>query len=109
MEQTLTYKMDENGLVEDIINEDGQSVMGTFDEIEVEEKEEDSNVNVMAIGAGIVAVAGLAILARKPIKKVFKATMAGVRTFRAEMKKSDNEGMDTDGDVNETEVESEEV
>ena len=109
MEQTLTYKMDENGLVEDIINEDGQSVMGTFDEIEVEEKEEDSNVNVMAIGAGIVAVAGLAVLARKPIKKVFKATMAGVRTFRAEMKKSDNEGMDTDGDVNEAEVESEEV
>ena len=109
MEQTLTYKMDENGLVEDIINEDGQSLMGTFDEIEVEEKEEDSNVNVMAIGAGIVAVAGLAILARKPIKKVFKATMAGVRTFRAEMKKSDNEGMDTDGDVNEAEVESEEV
>ena len=109
MEQNLTYKMDENGLVEDIINEDGQSVMGTFDEIEVEEKEEDSNVNVMAIGAGIVAVAGLAILARKPIKKVFKATMAGVRTFRAEMKKSDNEGMDTDGDVNEAEVESEEV
>ena len=109
MEQTLTYKMDENGLVEDIINEDGQSVMGTFDEIEVEEKEEDSNVNVMAIGAGIVAVAGLAILARKPIKKVFKATMAGVRTFRAEMKKSDNEGMDTDGDINEAEVESEEV
>lgn len=109
MEQTLTYKMDENGLVEDIINEDGQSVMGTFDEIEVEEKEEDSNVNVMAIGAGIVAVAGLAILARKPIKKVFKATMAGVRTFRAEMKKSDNEGMDTDGDVVEAEVESEEV
>ena len=109
MEQTLTYKMDENGLVEDIINEDGQSVMGTFDEIEVEEKEEDSNVNVMAIGAGIVAVAGLAILARKPIKKVFKATMAGVRTFRAEMKKSDNEGLDTDGDVIEAEVESEEV
>lgn len=109
MEQTLTYKMDENGLVEDIINEDGQSVMGTFDEIEVEEKEEDSNVNVMAIGAGIVAVAGLAILARKPIKKVFKATMAGVRTFRAEMKKSDNEGMDTDGDVVEAEVEPEEV
>ena len=109
MEQTLTYKMDENGLVEDIINEDGQSVMGTFDEIEVEEKEEDSNVNVMAIGAGIVAVAGLAILARKPIKKVFKATMAGVRTFKAEMKKSDNEGLDTDGDVNEAEVESEEV
>ena len=109
MEQTLTYKMDENGLVEDIINEDGQSVMGTFDEIEVEEKEEDSNVNVMAIGAGIVAVAGLAILARKPIKKVFKATMAGVRTFRAEMKKGDNEGMDTDGDVNEAEVETEEV
>ena len=109
MEQTLTYKMDENGLVEDIINEDGQSVMGTFDEIEVEEKEEDSNVNVMAIGAGIVAVAGLAILARKPIKKVFKATMAGVRTFKAEMKKSDNEGMDTDGDVDEAEVESEEV
>ena len=109
MEQTLTYKMDENGLVEDIINEDGQSVMGTFDEIEVEEKEEDSNVNVMAIGAGIVAVAGLAILARKPIKKVFKATMAGVRTFKAEMKKSDNEGMDTDSDVVEAEVESEEV
>src|SRR5574344_2461378 len=109
MEQTLTYKMDDNGLVEDIINEDGQSVMGTFDEIEVEEKEEDSNVNAMAIGAGIVAVAGLAMLARKPIKKVFKATMAGVRTFRAEMKKSDNEGMDTDGDVNEAEVESEEV
>ena len=109
MEQTLTYKMDENGLVEDIINEDGQSVMGTFDEIEVEEKEEDSNVNVMTIGAGIVAVAGLAILARKPIKKVFKATMAGVRTFKAEMKKSDNEGMDTDGDVVEAEVESEEV
>lgn len=109
MEQTLTYKMDENGLVEDIINEDGQSVMGTFDEIEVEEKEEDSNVNVMAIGAGIVAVAGLAILARKPIKKVFKATMAGVRTFRAEMKKSDDEGLDTDGDVIEAEVEPEEV
>ena len=109
MEQTLTYKMDENGLVEDIINEDGQSVMETFDEIEDEEKEEDSNVNVMAIGAGIVAVAGLAILARKPIKKVFKATMAGVRTFKAEMKKSDNEGMDTDGDVVEAEVESEEV
>ena len=108
MEQTLTYKMDENGLVEDIINEDGQSVMGTFDEIEVEEKE-DSNVNVMAIGAGIVAVAGIAMLARKPIKKAFKATMAGVRTFRAEMKKSDDEGMDTDGDVVEAEVESEEV
>ena len=107
MEQTLTYKMDENGLVEDIINEDGQSVMGTFDEIEVEEKEEDSNVNVMAIGAGIVAVAGLAILARKPIKKVFKATMAGVRTFKSEMKRT--EGLDTDGDVNEAEVESEEV
>lgn len=108
MEQNLTYKMDENGLVEDIINEDGQSVMGTFDEIEVEEKE-DSNVNVMAIGAGIVAVAGIAVLARKPIKKAFKATMAGVRAFKAEMKKSDNEGMNTDGDVNEAEVESEEV
>ena len=108
MEQTLTYKMDENGLVEDIINEDGQSVMGTFDEIEVEEKE-DSNANVIAIGAGIVAVAGLPMLARKPIKKAFKATMAGVRTFKAEMKKSDNEGLDTDGDVIEAEVESEEV
>lgn len=108
MEQNLTYKMDENGLVEDIINEDGQSVMGTFDEIEVEEKE-DSNVNVIAIGAGIVAVAGIAMLARKPIKKAFKATMAGVRAFKAEMKKSDNEGLDTDGDVNEAEVESEEV
>lgn len=108
MEQNLTYKMDENGLVEDIINEDGQSVMGTFDEIEVEEKE-DSNVNVMAIGAGIVAVAGIAMLARKPIKKAFKATMAGVRAFKAEMKKSDNEGLDTDGDVNEAEVEPEEV
>ena len=104
MEQTLTYKMDENGLVEDIINEDGQSVMGTFDEVE---EKEDSNVNVMAIGAGIVAVAGLAILARKPIKKVFKATMAGVRTFKAEMKRT--EGLDTDGDVIEAEVESEEV
>ena len=108
MEQTLTYKMDENGLVEDIINEDGQSVMGTFNEIEVEEKE-DSNANIIAIGAGIVAVAGLAMLARKPIKKAFKATMAGVRTFKAEMKKSDNEGLDTDGDVIEAEVESEEV
>ena len=108
MEQTLTYKMDENGLVEDIINEDGQSVMGTFNEIEVEEKEA-SNANVIAIGAGIVAVAGLAMLARKPIKKAFKATMAGVRTFKAEMKKSDNEGLDTDGDVIEAEVESEEV
>ena len=108
MEQTLTYKMDENGLVEDIINEDGQSVMGTFNEIEVEEKE-DSNANVIAIGAGIVAVAGLAMLARKPIKKAFKATMAGVRTFKTEMKKSDNEGLDTDGDVIEAEVESEEV
>ena len=108
MEQTLTYKMDENGLLEDIINEDGQSVMGTFDEIKVEEKE-DSNVNIMAIGAGIVAVAGIAMLARKPIKKAFKATMAGVRAFKAEMKKSDNEGLDTDGDVNEAEVEPEEV
>ena len=106
MEQTLTYKMDENGLVEDIINEDGQSVMGTFDEVE---EKEDSNVNVMAIGAGVLAVAGLAILARKPIKKAFKATMAGVRAFKAEMKKSDNEGLDTDGDVIEAEVESEEV
>ena len=106
MEQTLTYKMDENGLVEDIINEDGQSVMGTFDEIEVEEKE-DSNVNVMAIGAGIVAVAGLAILARKPIKKVFKASKAAFKEFKSEMKRT--EGLDTDGDVNEAEVESEEV
>lgn len=104
MEQTLTYKMDENGLVEDIINEDGQSVMGTFDEIE---EKEDSNVNVMAIGAGVLAVAGLAILARKPIKKAFKATMAGIRTFKDEMKRT--EGLDTDGDVIEAEVESEEV
>ena len=107
MEQTLTYKMDENGLVEDIINEDGQSVMGTFDEIEVEEKEEDSNVNVMAIGAGIVAVAGLAMLARKPIKKVFKASKAAFEEFKSEMKRT--EGLDTDGDVVEAEVESEEV
>ena len=106
MEQTLTYKMDENGLVEDIINEDGQSVMGTFDEIEVEEKE-DSNVNVMAIGAGIVAVAGLAMLARKPIKKVFKASKAAFEEFKSEMKRT--EGLDTDGDVNEAEVEPEEV
>ena len=104
MEQTLTYKMDENGLVEDIINEDGQSVMGTFDEVE---EKEDSNVNVMAIGAGVLAVAGLAILARKPIKKAFKATMAGIRTFKDEMKRT--EGLDTDGDVNEAEVEPEEV
>ena len=108
MEQTLTYKMDENGLVEDIINEDGESLM-SFDVVEDNEEKEESTVNVAAIGAGIVAVAGLVILARKPIKKVFKATMAGVRTFRAEMKKSDNEGMDTDGDVNEAEVEPEEV
>ena len=71
MEQNLTYKMDENGLVEDIINEDGESVMGTFELVEDNEEKEDSNVNVMAIGAGIVAVAGLAMLARKPIKKVF--------------------------------------
>ncbi len=109
MEQNLTYKMDENGLVEDIINEDGESVMGTFELVEDNEEKEDSNVNVMAIGAGIVAVAGLAMLARKPIKKVFKATMAGIRTFKAEMKQSDNEGLDTDGDVIEAEVESEEV
>lgn len=108
MEQNLTYKMDENGLVEDIINEDGESAMVTFEEVEAEEKE-DSNVNVMAIGAGIVAVAGLAMLARKPIKKVFKATMAGIRTFKAEIKQSDDEGLDTDGDVIEAEVESEEV
>lgn len=109
MEQNLTYKMDENGLVEDIINEDGESVMGTFELVEDNEEKEDSNVNVMAIGAGIVAVAGLAMLARKPIKKVFKATMAGIRTFKAEMKQSNNEGLDTDGDVIEAEVESEEV
>lgn len=109
MEQNLTYKMDENGVVEDIVDENGQSVMGTFNEVEAEEEKEDSNVNVMAIGAGIVAVAGLAMLARKPIKKVFKATMAGVRTFKAEMKQSDNEGLDTDGDIIEAEVESEEV
>lgn len=109
MEQNLTYKMDENGLVEDIINEDGESVMGTFELVEDNEEKEDSNVNVMAIGAGIVAVAGLAMLARKPIKKVFKATMAGIKTFKAEMKQSDNEGLDTDGDVIEAEVESEEV
>ena len=109
MEQNLTYKMDENGLVEDIINEDGESVMGTFELVEDNEEKEDSNVNVMAIGAGIVAVAGLAMLARKPIKKVFKATMAGIRTFKAEMKQSDDEGLDTDGDVIEAEVESEEV
>ena len=109
MEQNLTYKMDENGLVEDIINEDGESVMGTFELVEDNEEKEDSNVNVMAIGAGIIAVAGLAMLARKPIKKVFKATMAGVRTFKAEMKQSDNEGLDTDGDIIEAEVESEEV
>lgn len=109
MEQNLTYKMDENGLVEDIINEDGESIMGTFELVEDNEEKEDSNVNVMAIGAGIVAVAGLAMLARKPIKKVFKATMAGIKTFKAEMKQSDNEGLDTDGDVIEAEVESEEV
>lgn len=109
MEQNLTYKMDENGVVEDIVDENGQSVMGTFNEVEAEEEKEDSNVNVMAIGAGIVAVAGLAMLARKPIKKVFKATMAGVRTFKAEMKQSDDEGLDTDGDVIEADVESEEV
>lgn len=109
MEQNLTYKMDENGLVEDIINEDGESVMGTFELVEDNEEKEDSNVNVMAIGAGIIAVAGLAMLARKPIKKVFKATMAGVRTFKAEMKQNDNEGLDTDGDIIEAEVESEEV
>ena len=108
MEQTLTYKMDENGLVEDIINEDGESLM-SFDVVEDNEEKEESTVNVAAIGAGIVAVAGLAMLARKPIKKAFKATMAGVRTFKAEMKKSDNEGLDTDGDVIEAEVESEEV
>lgn len=106
MEQTLTYKMDENGLVEDIINEDGQSLM-SFDVVEENEEQEESTVNVAAIGAGIVAIAGLAILARKPIKKVFKATMAGVRTFKSEMKRT--EGLDTDGDVNEAEVESEEV
>ena len=63
----------------------------------------------MAIGAGIVAVAGLAMLARKPIKKVFKATMAGFKTFKAEMKKSDDEGLDIDEDIIEAEVESEEV
>ena len=108
MEQTLTYKMDENGLVEDIINEDGESLM-SFDVVEDNEQKEESTVNVAAIGAGIVAVAGLAMLARKPIKKVFKATMAGVRTFKAEMKKSDHEGLDTDGDAIEAEVESEEV
>ena len=108
MEQNLTYKMDENGLVEDIINEDGQSLM-SFDVVEDNEEKEESTVNVAAIGAGIVAVAGIAVLARKPIKKAFKATMAGVRAFKAEMKKSDNEGMDTDGDVNEAEVEPEEV
>lgn len=106
MEQNLTYKMDENGLVEDIINEDGQSLM-SFDVVEDNEEQEESTVNVAAIGAGIVAIAGLAILARKPIKKVFKATMAGVRTFKSEMKRT--EGLDTDGDVNEAEVEPEEV
>ena len=106
MEQTLTYKMDENGLVEDIINEDGQSLM-SFDVVEDNEEQEESTVNVAAIGAGIVAIAGLAILARKPIKKVFKATMAGVRTFKSEMKRT--EGLDTDEDVNEAEVEPEEV
>ena len=106
MEQNLIYKMDENGLVEDIINEDGQSLM-SFDVVEENEEQEESTVNVAAIGAGIVAIAGLAILARKPIKKVFKATMAGVRTFKSEMKRT--EGLDTDGDVNEAEVESEEV
>lgn len=106
MEQNLTYKMDENGLVEDIINEDGQSLM-SFDVVEENEEQEESTVNVAAIGAGIVAIAGLAILARKPIKKVFKATMAGVRTFKSEMKRT--EGLDTDGDVNEAEVEPEEV
>ena len=107
MEQTLTYKMDENGLVEDIINEDGQSVMGTFDEIEDNEEQEESTVNVAAIGAGIVAIAGLAILARKPIKKVFKASKAAFKEFKSEMKRT--EGLDTDGDVNEAEVEPEEV
>src|SRR5574344_1458176 len=102
MEQNLTYKMDENGLVEDIINEDGQSLM-SFD---VVEEQEESTVNVAAIGAGIVAIAGLAILARKPIKKVFKASKAAFKEFKSEMKRT--EGLDTDGDVNEAEVEPEE-
>ena len=107
MEQTLTYKMDENGLVEDIINEDGESLM-SFDVVEDnEEKEEESTVNVAAIGAGIVAIAGLAILARKPIKKVFKASKAAFKEFKSEMKRT--EGLDTDGDVVEAEVEPEEV
>ena len=106
MEQTLTYKMDENGLVEDIINEDGQSLM-SFEEVEDNEEEKESTANLAAIGAGIVAVAGLVILARKPIKKVFKASKAAFEEFKSEMKRT--EGLDTDGDVVEAEVESEEV
>ena len=51
MEQTLTYKMDENGLVEDIINEDGESLM-SFDVVEDNEEKEESTVNVAAIEIG---------------------------------------------------------
>lgn len=106
MEQTLTYKMDENGLVEDIINEDGQSLM-SFEEVEDHEEEKESTANYAAIGAGVIAIAATLYVARKPIKKVFKASMAAFRTFKSEMNRT--EGMDTDGDVNEAEVESEEV
>ncbi len=106
MEQTLTYKMDENGLVEDIINEDGQSLM-SFEEVEDNEEEKESTANLAAIGAGIVAVAGLVILARKPIKKVFKASKAAFEEFKSEMKKT--EVLVVDGDAVEAEVESEEV
>lgn len=106
MEQTLTYKMDENGLVEDIINEDGQSLM-SFEEVEDNEEEKESTANLAAIGAGIVAVAGLVILARKPIKKVFKASKAAFEEFKSEMKKT--EVLVVDGDAVEAEFESEEV
>lgn len=104
MEQTLTYKMDENGLVEDIINEDGQSLM-SFEEVEDNEEEKESTANLAAIGAGVIAIAATLYVARKPIKKVFKATKAAFKEFKSEMNRT--EGLDTDGDVIDVELEAE--
>ena len=104
MEQTLTYKMDENGLVEDIINENGESLM-SFEEVEDNEEEKESTANLAAIGAGVIAIAATLYVARKPIKKVFKATKAAFKEFKSEMNRT--EGLDTDGDVIDTEFEAE--
>lgn len=100
MEENKLYEMEYvNGelVIPELLDTDGNPVVVTVEE------EEDSNKSLIGAGAAIIGIAATLYVARKPIKKVFKATRKAFKEFKSELSRPEEEFED----VIEVEVEEE--